>query len=197
MKERKRFLPILITSLLAAPAFTDSEAIPEGGTYIVEEVIDGSTLKFTNGEEVRLIGIDTSKMGRETVEFVKGLDLEGKEVRLEFDVQERDRYGRLLVYVYTSVHPKMVNAIVVADESCRTLDTKIFMKAYKNCEANLNATIIRSGYATPKNNPPNVKYANLFKELYEEAREQKRGLWADFTEGISSDEAMKSATDFL
>ena len=41
----------------------------------------------------------------------------------------------------------------------------------------LNATIIKAGYATPMTIPPSVKYADLFKELYEEAREQKRGLW--------------------
>jgi len=40
-------------------------------------------------------------------------------------------------------------------------------------------TLSKGGYATPMTIPPNVKYADLFKKLYEEAREQKRGLWSD------------------
>lgn len=43
----------------------------------------------------------------------------------------------------------------------------------------VNATIIKAGYATPITIPPNVKYADLFQELYEEAREQKMGLWRE------------------
>ena len=43
----------------------------------------------------------------------------------------------------------------------------------------LNAEIIKGGYATPMTIPPNVKHADLFKELYEEARESKKGLWAE------------------
>jgi len=48
-----------------------------------------------------------------------------------------------------------------------------------NSKIFINATIIKSGYASPMTIPPNVKHADLFKELYEEAREQKRGLWKE------------------
>ena len=149
-------------------------------TYTVERVMDGHTLKLTSGEEVRLIGLEIpgDEKAGPAAEFVQGLGLEGQEVRLEFDVQERDKDGRVLAYVYAPVHSRMVNSIVVADESCRIPETKIFMKAYKDCEANLNATIIKAGYASPMAAPPNVKYADLFKRLHQEAREQKRGLWA-------------------
>lgn len=41
----------------------------------------------------------------------------------------------------------------------------------------LNGEIIRSGYASPMTIPPNVKHADLFQKLYQEARENKRGLW--------------------
>ena len=91
-------------------------------TYTVAKVIDGDTLKLSNGERVRLIGIDTPEsrdnpklrrdaertgqdrqaiiaMGKRATEFTKKL-VEGKQVRLEFDVQQRDKYGRLLAYVY-------------------------------------------------------------------------------------------------
>jgi len=41
----------------------------------------------------------------------------------------------------------------------------------------VNATVIKAGYATPINIPPNVKHADLFKEQYKEAIQLKRGLW--------------------
>jgi len=86
-----------------AAAQQHSESVPEGGTYTVERVIDGDTLKLTNGEEVRLIGIKApkdEKMGQEATRYLKNWLKEGIEVRLEFDVQREDKYGRLLAYVY-------------------------------------------------------------------------------------------------
>lgn len=82
-------------------------------TYTVIRVVDGDTLKINyNGKEesVRLIGVDTpesvhpdeaknTEFGEKASEFSKNY-LEGKEITLEFDVQERDQYGRLLAYVY-------------------------------------------------------------------------------------------------
>jgi len=46
-------------------------------------------------------------MGQEATEFVKALVLENKKVRHEFDVQKKDRYGRLLAYVYYEIMPAM------------------------------------------------------------------------------------------
>lgn len=81
--------------------------------YTVIRVVDGDTFKINyNGKEesVRLIGVDTpesvhpdaeknTEFGKTASDFSKNY-LEGKEVTLEFDVQERDKYGRLLAYVY-------------------------------------------------------------------------------------------------
>lgn len=149
--------------------------IPFGQTYeytniLVTRVVDGDTLVLENGERVRLIGIDTpelhlskkiyrdsarskqdvstiQKLGAKSYEFTKNL-VEGKRVSLEFDVERYDRYDRLLAYVYLK-------------------DNGIFV----------NAEIVKEGYASLLTYPPNVKYADLFKELYQEARENKRGLW--------------------
>ena len=73
--------------------------------------------------------------------------VEGKRVSLEFDVEKYDRYKRLLAYVY--------------------LKDGTFV----------NAKIVEEGYASLMTYPPNVKYADLFLKLYQEARQNKRGLW--------------------
>jgi len=105
-------------------------------------------------------------MGQEATEFVKTLLKPDDEVRLEFDVQERDKHGRLLAYVYFLTFHQGVLAYP---------DYYVIGKEHN--EIFLNATIIKAGYATPMNIPPDIKYADLFKELYEEAIKGKMGLW--------------------
>ena len=79
----------------------------------VVRVVDGDTIEVSldgSKEKVRLIGIDTPESvhpdesknvpyGKIASEFTRG-KLDGKDVLLELDVEERDRYGRLLAYVY-------------------------------------------------------------------------------------------------
>ncbi|MBM3254994.1 MAG: hypothetical protein FJZ08_01665 [Candidatus Omnitrophica bacterium] len=148
--------------------------VPLGKSYnytdiLVKRVVDGDTLQLESGERVRLIGIDTpemheseklqrdaarTKQGQATIQklgrrsYEFTKDLvEGKRVSLEFDVEKHDRYKRLLAYVY--------------------LKDRTFV----------NAKIIEEGYASLMTIPPNVKYADLFLSLYQEAREKRRGLW--------------------
>ncbi len=75
----------------------------EKGKLYVKEVIDGDTFILSNSERVRLIGINTPEAGRyyfnEAKDVLEILIL-GKEVELEKDVTDRDKYGRLLRYVY-------------------------------------------------------------------------------------------------
>jgi micrococcal nuclease len=95
-------LLILIIPLLFTPTFAKD-------FVRVRKVIDGDTILLNNGEKVRLIGVDTpetkhpqksvQRFGKEAYLFTKRM-AEGKEVRLEFDWQKRDKYGRLLAYVY-------------------------------------------------------------------------------------------------
>lgn len=143
---------------------------------IVTKVIDGDTFKMSNGEKVRLLGIDTpekydseklerqsvksgrdketiKKLGDASSEYVRKL-AEGKKVLLVSDpgYDNSDKYGRLLRYVYTE------DGIL------------------------LNAKILEDGYA-------NVYYSKQiskideFKKLEREARENKRGLWGE-VEGL-------------
>ena len=79
------------------------------GTFKVTRVIDGDTIEIEGGEHVRYIGIDTPEtvdprkpvqcFGIEASKKNKEL-VEGKTVRLEKDITDRDKYNRLLRYVW-------------------------------------------------------------------------------------------------
>lgn len=138
--------------------------------YKVVRVVDGDTLivQIDDKEErVRLIGVDTPESvhpdasknveaGKVASEFTKSR-LEGEYIELEFDVQERDKYGRLLAYVW------------------------------HNGEM-FNKVLLREGYAQVATFPPNVKYVEEFTQLEREAREAKRGLWADLLDDSEKEE---------
>ena len=101
---RKFFIFVIPALILFFPLSTSHAEI-----YKVERVIDGDTLILLNGEKVRLIGVDTPEtkhpqkpvqyFGIEAYKFTKQM-AEGKVVKLEYDWQRRDRYHRLLAYVY-------------------------------------------------------------------------------------------------
>jgi micrococcal nuclease len=86
----------------------------------VERVIDGDTLVVTGRVRVRLIGVDTPEtkhphkpvepLGPEATEFTRSL-VEDRDVRLAFDRERRDRYGRVLAYVY--VDGKLLNEEII------------------------------------------------------------------------------------
>ena len=110
---------VLLALVTALPASSALAALD--GPVI--RVVDGDTIHVRIGarvEKVRYIGVNTPEVhhprkgeepgGREAEEVNRRL-VEGKTVRLELDVQERDRYGRLLAYVW--VGDVMVNAELV------------------------------------------------------------------------------------
>jgi Staphylococcal nuclease homologue len=88
---------------------TPMPPIPTQAAVIVKRVIDGNTLELSTGEKVRLIGVDTPEtkdprepvqyFGKEATAFTMQL-VEGKRLRLEYDQQRQDTYGRVLAYVY-------------------------------------------------------------------------------------------------
>jgi micrococcal nuclease len=101
------------------------EATPEtpGRVAFVSRVIDGDTIEVRLGGrtvDVRLIGIDTPEtvhptepvecFGAAASSFTKR-QLEGREVRLEFDVERPDRYGRMLAYVWLA--DQLFNEVLV------------------------------------------------------------------------------------
>ena len=157
----RRWWVVLLTvagPLALACTITASDQSPTQVQVVT--VTDGDTIWVCclNGqrEKVRYIGMDAP----ETQHPVKGVQeygheakaanrrlVEGKSVRLEFDVGRRDKYGRLLAYVY--------------------LEDGTFV----------NAWLVEQGYAQVMTVPPNVKYQGLFLKLQREARDANRGLW--------------------
>ncbi len=133
----------------------------------VVNVIDGDTIKLDNGKVVRYIGIDTPEtvspskpvqcFGKEASIFNENL-VEGKEVWLEKDVSETDKYNRLLRYVYVL-------------EEGEDLD--------KDGLTFVNKLLVAKGYAFSSSYPPDIKYQEDFRILEQEARNNKEGLWAD------------------
>jgi endonuclease YncB( thermonuclease family) len=93
----------------------------QSSTVLVKRVIDGDTIELSTGEKVRLIGVDTPEtkdprkpvqyFGKEATAFTQWL-AEGKPVRLEYDQQRYDKYGRILAYVYLE-DGRLVNAEII------------------------------------------------------------------------------------
>lgn len=150
--------------LLLALLSSCSGALPEHAR--VRRVIDGDTIELADGRLVRSIGIDTPEVrrrsgdewildpepfGREAAEANRKL-VEGRTVRLEFDIERHDRFGRLLAYVY------------VGDGQDERM---------------ANEEMLRAGAAKLLTIPPNVKYVERFQAAVAEARQNHRGLWAD------------------
>ncbi|QQS44272.1 thermonuclease family protein [Candidatus Roizmanbacteria bacterium] len=128
----------------------------------VSRVIDGDTVELETGEKVRYIGVDTPEtkhpnkpvqcFGREAAQKNKEL-VEGKEILLEKDVSETDRYGRLLRYIYLP-NPEAT-------------DEAIFV----------NELLIEQGFAQVITYPPDVKYHPLLLQAQQQAQSEEKGLW--------------------
>jgi len=129
--------------------------------FDIVRVADGDTITVSiNGafEKIRFIGINTPEIGNanipseclaeEAKEKMESL-LEGHKVRLEFDETqgERDKYGRLLAYVY--------------------LDNDVF----------LNRFMIQEGFAHEYTYQKKYKYIEDFVSDEEEARFKEIGIW--------------------
>ncbi len=124
------------------------------GVCTVSRIVDGDTLRCEEGNErVRLLLIDTPELsqrpyGQEASQLLEEILPPGTRVQLELDVQARDRYGRLLAYLY---HPDGRMA---------------------------NLELARAGYAVLSVYPPNVRHVESIREAVAEARAARRGLWS-------------------
>jgi len=154
-----RCIKFLILMALVLPLYAEPTVHVE-----VLKVVDGDTIDVLyNGkkEAVRLIGIDTPevyfvsdrKPGLLASKFVKGLVKKGDKVGLEFDVRLRDKYNRLLAYVWLK-------------------DGRM-----------LNEVIVREGYAHVMTIPPTVRYVKVFRAAFRKAVSEEKGLWSKEYDG--------------
>lgn len=149
--KRLFFLGILLSSLVFLTFPHPAGADYPDGYYAVYGVIDGNTFELTDGQRVRLIGIDVPEIGETcSSEATRHLALltEGQKVYLEKDVSETDSYGRLLRYAYID-------------------------------GAFINYEVVYAGNAYAVEYPPDVKHAQQLADAEDDARDKKRGcLWA-------------------
>lgn len=132
----------------------------EGERVLVTKVVDGDTIVVNDELTVRFVGIDTPEtvdprrpvgcFGKEASNETKSL-LSGKEVILQKDISEKDKYGRLLRLIFLTL------------DDGQTL----FVNDY----------LVREGFAKVYTYPPDVKYDKQFKQAAEAARQEKKGLW--------------------
>ncbi len=154
------------------------------GPAEVTRVSDGDTITVQldgREEKVRLTGIDTPEtfasskldrdveasplnreemrsLGKEATAYAEEL-LEGREVYLELDAEERDRYGRMLAYVYT-----------LTPNGDWTFQNESFEQ--------VNLEMVEAGWADPLSIAPNDRYADEYENAARVARQQNRGIWA-------------------
>jgi micrococcal nuclease len=126
----------------------------------VVRVVDGDTVHVqagTSAETVRYIGVDTPESVKPDTPvqcYAKAAShrnealVAGRAVTLVVGAEPRDRYGRLLAYVYRAGDGAFVNA-----------------------------ELVRGGFARTLTIPPNDRYAPRFSDLAAVARRARRGLW--------------------
>ncbi len=117
----------------------------------VERIIDGDTFKIPTNKSVRLIGIDTPEKGEkcyyESTVLLKKL-IDTKQVKLVKDVSDKDKYNRLLRYVYL-------------------IDGNF-----------INLQMVQEGFAYAKKFEPDTTFAKSFKKAELSAKLSKKGcLW--------------------
>lgn len=132
----------------------------EGEKVLVTKVVDGDTIVVNDKQTVRFVGMDTPEtvdprrpvgcFGKEASNETKSL-LAGKEVILQRDVSDTDKYKRILRYVFLPLANGQI----------------LFVNDY----------LVREGFAKVYTYPPDVKFDEEFRQAEKEAREAKKGLW--------------------
>lgn len=156
----KLVLVLIFASILILTGCTNNPST-SGLSAKVIDVVDGDTIKvqFADGqkETIRLLLVDTPEtkhpdkpvqpFGPEASAFAKDTLL-GKNIEVELDVSERDKYGRLLAYIW--IDGKMFNEML------------------------LENGLARVAYVYP----PNVKYVDQFRIIQSVAQENEIGIWS-------------------
>jgi micrococcal nuclease len=165
----RRLLPVLVLlvlsllhpgPLLAQPTFN---AIPDDVLEAeLVRVIDGDTIEvLLDGEvdTVRLIGVDAPEreshcFAPEAHRELRRLIKPGRTIWLELDVSDRDRYGRILAYVW-----------LIRGTQNPTVEF-------------VNERLVQEGFAVAARYAPDVRYAELFAETMAKAEAEGAGFWS-------------------
>jgi len=152
---KKNFSTIYILLFLSfVNGVVSAQALPT-----VKYVIDGDTVILSNGEKVRLLGINTpevnhknsrlSEAGAETAKRWLINEILGQPVQLQKSIEHHDKYGRTLAFL-------------------------------KNTKGqNINLMLVEKGLATINIFPPNTLYSKQLIEAQQLAEKNTRGLWGD------------------
>ncbi|MDD1627205.1 MAG: thermonuclease family protein [Methylococcaceae bacterium] len=129
---------------------------PGYGFYRVKTVYDGDTVVLEDGRKIRLLGINTpevqhkDKMAEAGGEDAKAWlvnKLQHARVRLEFDFEKTDKYGRTLAHLFTEK------------------------------KEHINLSLVNAGLATTSIYPPNLLYVNELLASENKAEQDKLGIW--------------------
>lgn len=131
----------------------NTASAPQKAGLTAAAVIDGDTIRLDDGTAVRYIGVDTPEKGEPGYAEACRMNRElvaGRRVRLELDREPKDRYGRILAYVFVE-----------------SSDGELFV----------NRELLRRGVGSVYLLPENVARAKELIEAQREARLARRGLW--------------------
>ncbi len=154
---------LLVVCILVITGFSQRvESRGDINEALVSDVVDGDTIMLVGGRRLRYIGINTPEImkrfgarwqyapepfAQKAKDYNRALIGERK-IRLEYDKDKEDAYGRLLAYAY-NYNGEMINSKMISE-----------------------------GYASVYTFPPNVKYYDLFLKAQEEAIANRRGIWS-------------------
>ncbi len=142
------------TQKVTSPA---ASLVTASQSAIVKRIVDGDTFELESGEKVRLIGINTPELHHPQ----KGVECFG---------QEASDYTSTL----------LLGKTVSLEKDVSETDRYGRLLRYVWIDNTLiNQKLVADGYAYASSYPPDVKYQEVFKEMQEQARMSKKGLWAN------------------
>lgn len=131
--------------------------IDSGSSYYqIKKIYDGDTVLLSNGSKVRFLGVNTPEVegrrksaqagGEEAKRWLKEI-LKNKKVRLEKDVEKKDKYNRTLAHLFTKD------------------------------KLHINLELVKRGLANVNIHPPNLKYTADLMQAQQQAEKNKLGVW--------------------
>lgn len=182
------FLALTLTSCQGIPKENKNEFSKEERQIYqkakVKYAVDGDTIWVDidgKDEKIRFVGVNTPEIAKdgkpaefmadEAKDFTNSI-LKNKEIYLERDISDRDKYDRLLRYIW--------------------LEEPAKNPSLSDIEKNtLNGILVKEGYAYANYYKPDIKYQDYLKELEKSAQDNKKGIWSDGTKSLNENEKIE------